>query len=353
VSALAPLNSDIWQQLATGPSTELLEQLQLADGLPVAPLEAGAVDEALRVAGLRPDDIVTAMPPLLRPASAESLAACALLAGCEPRVFPVVVAAVLAIADGAFNGVGVLTTTGTAAIAVVVSGGATALFNSGANLLGPGNRGNATVGRAISLISRSIGGAVPGIGDMSTMGQPGKYTFCFAESADSPWDPTHVDAGLREDESAVTVFAASGTTEVTNAYITDADDVLDTLAAGLYFPGTINFDLGLTGGGRYIVLISPDWAQMLADAGFSRGAVAEELVTRATWPVTILPAGLRRPLAPTHADGSIMDMLRAAASPDDLTLVVCGGVGTKQTVIPCWAGGSRPVTKPIMASRLA
>lgn len=347
MSALAPLDSSTWQRLTTDPSVELLEQLQLVDGLPVASLSAAAVDEALDAAGLQSDDIVVTMPPLLRPASARSLATCALLAGCEPQVFPVVVAAVRAVADEAFNGLGVLTTTGTAAIAIAVSGDAGAKFNSGPNLLGPGNRANATVGRAVSLISRSIGGAVPGIGDMSTMGQPGKYTFCFAESADSPWGPLHVEAGLMVEDSAVTVFAASGTTEVTNAHVTSADDVLDTLAAGLYFPGTINFELGLTGGGCCLIIVSPDWAQMLADAGLSRKAVAGELLTRAAWPVSILPSGLRRPLATSRTGGSDQEMLRAATSTGDFVLVVGGGVGTKQTVVPCWAGGSQPVTRQI------
>ncbi len=343
-----PTLSDVsaWEALPGGPDGEVLAGFEIIDGLPLARVTSTSVHKTLAAAGLDANEVIATMPPLLRPATAGSLAICAVLAGCEPSAFPVVVAAVKGIANAPFNGMGVLTTTGTAAVSVIVSGKAAHTFNSGPNLLGPGTRSNATVGRAVSLIVRAIGGAVPGRGDMSTMGQPGKYTFCFAEAdSTTPWEPIHVSAGLQAEQSAVTVFAASGTVEVTNAYVTNASDVLDTFAAGLYLPGTINFDQGLTGGGRCVLLVSPDWAAMLAAEGLSRADVCAEIAKRATWPASILPPGLFGPLAAARPpDGGV---LRAVDSPDDLLLVVGGGVGTKQTLIPCWAGGSQPVTTAI------
>jgi hypothetical protein len=346
-----PRLSDIavWEALPDGPRNDVLRGFEVIDGLPLARVRSADMQAALEAAGLGAEEIVTPVPPFQRPGTGSALAICALLAGCQPSVFPVVVSAVRGMAAPEFNGVGVLTTTGTAAVTVIVSGQLAHDFNSGPNLLGPGNRANAAVGRAVSLIARAIGGAVPGIGDMSTMGQPGKYTFCFAEAgaeAGNPWEPLHAVAGIDVRASATTVFAASGTVEVTNAYVTSAEDVLDTLAASLYLPGTINYDKGLTGGGRCVALISPDWAAMLASEGLSRAGVADELAARATWPASILPPGLHRPFAEAHANEPD-PVLRAAESPDDLLIVVGGGVGTKQTLIPCWAGGSHPVTTAI------
>ena len=307
-----------------GPGWDALAELEVVDGLPVEPITVDDVTSALHFAHLGADEIVTVVPPMMRPAPASAVAICALLAGCEPQTFPVVVAAVRGIAEPSFNGIGVLTTTGTAAVAVIVSGEAARAFNSGPNLLGPGVRANATVGRAVSLVCRVVGGALPGIGDMSTMGQPGKYTFCFAETDQSPWEPLHVAMGV-DAPSAVTVFAASGTTEVTNAYITSAGDVLDTLAAGLFAPGTINFDHGTTGGGRYVVIVSPDWAAMLGEAGLTRASLCSELASRATWPASILPDGLRRPLLELRSGAVDSETLRAVESPTDLLIVVGGG----------------------------
>ena len=338
----------LWEASASGMSETALREMEIFDGLPLAPVTRADVETALEAAGLGPDDLIGKMPPLSVPAVAASVAICALLAGCEPAQFPVVVAATKAIADAAFNGLGVLTTTGTAAVTTIVSGPVGRTFNSGANLLGPGHRANASVGRAIALTARVIGGALPGLTDMATMGQPGKYTFCFAENeSQNPWGPLHADRGVAPEQSAVTVFAASGTVEVTNVHAASADEIVDTLAAALFLPGTLDFDRGLTGGGRCLVLISPDWAAILAADGLSRAETCLRLCSRATWPVSALPPGLRQPLLAARRRDGLPESgakISAVESPTDILMVVAGGVGTKQTLIPCWAGGSQPVT---------
>jgi hypothetical protein len=330
-----------WERL----SSAELERAGIGDGLPLARVTAADVERTLAAAGLAPDEVVASLPPLSRPATAASLAICALLAGCEPIWFPVVLAGVEGIAADAFNGLGVFTTTGTAAVAALVNGPAAAAFNSGGNLLGPGARANATVGRALSLIALAVGGAVPGVVDMATMGQPGKYTFCFAENEqESPWEPLHVALGYPAERSAVTVFAAAGTSEVTNAHAATAEDVLETLAASLYQPGTLDPDRSRVGGGRCAVLISPEWAALLAGEGLSRAAVCEELAARASWPVSTLPPGLRRLVLAASGSGARDGSVNALESASDVLLAVAGGVGIKQTVIAGWAGGSLPVT---------
>src|SRR5690606_11261901 len=107
----------------------------------------------------------------------------AVMAGCRPECLPVVAAAVEALAAPEFNLVGIATTTGAAATAVIVNGPVAGRIgmNAGSNALGPGNRANTTIGRAVRLVLQNVGGARPGEIDMATIGQPAKYGFCFAE----------------------------------------------------------------------------------------------------------------------------------------------------------------------------
>src|SRR5204863_9819922 len=112
-----------------------------------------------------------------------------------------------------FNIHGVLATTMPVGPIVVVNGPVARAIgmNSGGNALGQGNRANATIGRALQLIIRNVGGGRPGGVDRATLGNPGKYTFCFAEDeAGSPWEPLSVERGLPPGTSAVTLFAGEG-----------------------------------------------------------------------------------------------------------------------------------------------
>lgn len=348
--ATVPTLADVrrWESLSPAAVQADAEAAGIVDGLPFAPISCAAVEQALAAIGAAAEDVIASLPPLRKPATAEALAICATLAGCPAELMPVVLAAAQAVSAEVFDGFGVLTTTGGTAIAVVVSGPMAQLFNSGANLLGPGNRANATVGRALALATRVIGGSVPALTDMATMGQPGKYTFCFAEKADGhPWQPVHVARGVPAEQSAVTVFAASGTVEVANAHVNSADDVLDSLAASLYQPGSLDFQNGLVGGGCALILISPEWVTMLTAEGLSRDAVSKELSRRATWDADVLPPGLRRPVLSELAARDGQPVIRAADTPQDLQLVVAGGVGMKQAILPGWGGPSRPVTRRI------
>jgi hypothetical protein len=334
-----------WERLAQPERETALAAAGIGDGLPTAPVTTRAVEQALERAGRAPDEVVATLPPLARDATAEAIAVCALLAGCEARHLPLVLAAVEGVADPAFNALAVLTTTGTTAVATVVHGPAGAELNSGPNLLGPGHRANATIGRALSLALRVVGGAVPGLTDMATMGQPGKYTFCFAENeAASPWEPLHAARGVPAGRSAVTVFAASGTAEVTDSHAVSPDDVLGALAGAMYQSGSLDRYTGLVGGGRQMVLLAPEWASILGAAGMSRRDVAAALAERAVWPVADLPAGL-------GAAGLEATAVRALSMPDDLVLAVAGGHGIKHTLVPGWAGLSAPVTVPVRAGR--
>lgn len=319
-----------------------LERSGSWDGLPLATGRIDAFRPAITASGLRPEEPLGPVPPTLRPVTLATLASLAGLAGCAPEHLPVLVAAVRALGRPEFNGVGVATTTGSAACLLVVTGPAAAQggFGGGANCLGPSTRANAAVGRALGLVLRHVGGAVPGRGDMATMGQPGKYTFCFTENADaSPWEPLHADHGLAPDASAVTLFAAAGTVEVVDPYARSAEEVLDTLARVLVAPRAVSTDTEppLVGSGRALVLVTPEWAELLRAARLGKREVKAQLRRRATLPLAEVPATLRPVLAAT-------DPAPAFAADEDIELAVAGGVGIKQTVIPGWNHSSQPVT---------
>ena len=163
---------------------------------------------------------------------------------------------------------------------------------------------------------------------MATMGQPAKYTFCFAENeAESPWPPYSVERGFAAGESTVTVVGVSGILEVFNGESSTPADLLRTMADAMSVPAAVYTpDRRLVGGGRPIALISPEWASAFAAAELSKADVRRELHARAGW---------------TTAAG---ERLAVAETPDDVVVLVAGGVGIKQTFVPNWSGGSQPVT---------
>ena len=163
--------------------------------------------------GRSPDEILGYVPVRQRRITVEKVAINAVMAGCLPEYMPVVLAAVEAMCDEGYNLHGSSASTGGSATLLIVNGPIAKELgiNSGANLFGPGCRANATIGRALRLILMNVCGAIPGTLDRSTMGHPGKYTYCIAENeADSPWEPYHVEKGFAADTSTVTVLPALG-----------------------------------------------------------------------------------------------------------------------------------------------
>ena len=148
----------------------------------------------------KPDEVVGLIPPNLAPCTVEKVAINAVMAGCKPEYMPVVLAVLEAALDPLFVLHGLLCTTQFSGPMVIVNGPiAKAIgMNSGVNALGQGNRANATIGRALQLVVRNVGGGQPGEIDRATFGNPGKYTFCFAEDETDPdWEPLSVRAASR------------------------------------------------------------------------------------------------------------------------------------------------------------
>ena len=292
------------------------------DGLPVVPPTVDRVAEFLDAAGRSASDIVGTEPTKGRVITAEKVAINAVMAGCRPEYFPVVVAAIEAMSEPQFNLHAISVSTMGAAVMTVVSGpiARELSLNSGVNVFGPGNRANATIGRAVRLVMMNVTGAEPGELDKATLGHAGKYTWCIAEAEEaSPWEPLHVERGFDHDQSAVSVFAGLSPFQTSLDPESMADGFADALA--------------LTGSGQQevVLVLSLEAIGHLKNAGWSK-ARTKEMLFEAT----------RKHGAPV------------TASPDGITLIVAGGAaGGACAIIQLWGGGSnsQSVTKQIASLR--
>ena len=330
---------------------EALLNAGVTDGLPVVTPTRERIERMLAACARAPEAVVAGLPPLFGAATWREIAVNAVMAGCRDDCLPVVAAAVAALADPAFNLVGIATTTGSATPLVIVSGPVAERIgmNGGANALGPGNRANATIGRAVHLAVQNIGGARPGEVDMSTLGQPGKFTFCCAENrAESPWSPLHVQRGHPGDASVVTVVGAAGIVEIVDSESTTAADLAMTYGASTLIAGSLG-GAGLLGGGEPLFIMPPEHAQLFHDEGWTLDQVKAAIYENAMLPVSKLSQAVREKLALRREMRSAADehVVRAAASPDDVMIVVAGGVGRKAAYVPTWGGGTRAVSRSI------
>jgi len=329
---------------------EELEALGLTDGLPVVPPTRARVEAMLDACRFAADGVVCDLVLLLRPAMWRDIAINVVMAGCRPGCLSVIVAALEAMAVGEFNLIGIATTTGSAAPLVIVNGPVAARLgmNGAANALGPGNRANATIGRAVSLCLRNIGGATPGEVDMATLGQPAKYTCCFAENAaQSPWTPLHVERGYAADDSVVTVAGISGTVEVVDSSSNEGEDIAQTIAQSMLIAGTVG-GAGLLGGGEPLVILPPELAAACERAGCSKGRLKALIFERAALSLDRLSPAVRKHLVGRGAavgEGPGGSVLRAAQKAEDVMIVVAGGAGVKATYAPTWGGGTRAVSR--------
>jgi hypothetical protein len=317
------------------------------DGLPVVPPTEARVLAMLAGTTRAPPDVVAVVPPDLVPCTVEKVAVNAVLAGCLPEHLPVVLAAVEAACTDAFNVHGVLATTMPAGPVVVVNGpvARTIGMNSGMNALGQGNRANATIGRALQLVIRNVGGGRPGEVDRATQGQPGKVTACFAEAEEgSPFDPLAASRGVPG--SALTLFAGCGWSPVVDQLSRTPESLARSFAAALRGVGhpklAIAFDA--------MLVVSPEHGRVLREGGWDRARLLAELEELLTVPGAELSRGvdgMAEGLPPGFESVPVPKF-----RPGGLLLVHAGGAaGLFSTVVPGWvsgAGGSEPTTVPIV-----
>ncbi len=318
-----------------------LEQLHAArctDGLPVVIPTQARVDRMVLAGGMDATLSLGEMGPLGGVATVEKIAVAAVMAGCLPDYFPVVLAACRAICQPAFDLAEMQSTTHCIAPLIIINGPAIAACGmvSGFGLMGPGHRANASIGRALRLAMINIGGARPGESDMALHGSPAKFTFCIAEDESaSPFPPLHTSLGYRADQSVATVVGVEGPHSV--FFTGDADDpqsaqrLLNALAASMASTGCNNMNLG--GTAAMVLVLNPDHARLLAGAGFSREDLQCELAARAVVPRRVLEALNTRMLMGAG------DPLPALRNPANLHVLTAGGSGLYSMLMPSWCAG--------------
>lgn len=327
----------------------------VTDGLPVVPPTRARVDAMLAATGRQRDELVARVPPNFGGATVEKLAVNAVMAGCRAEYFPVVLAVVEAACDPAFNLHGQSGTTNAASPLVIVNGPVRQRIgvNCAAGVFGPGHRANATIGRALRLVMINLGGARAGQIAMSTMGHPGRYTYCIGEHEEvSPWEPLHVERGFRPTDSTVTLFSGEGPLMINDHLSRAAPQLVASLgwsAAGVW--NHKSFPLY----GHTLFVIGPEHAKTIGEERWSKQDVRRFLHETIRRPARNLAPG------PDGAEtGRLRDALAGRApgeriskfpSPEEIVLVVAGGTaGRFSAVVPGWMGGemgSRPVTRKV------
>jgi thioredoxin reductase (NADPH) len=323
-----------------GDEHEAAEQLLAwgwTDGLPIVVPTVERVERMCAGAVHRADDPLGHLAPRGAPITLRHLAANAVMAGCLPEYMPVLETAVAAMQEGMFNLFGMQTTTHPCALLVIVHGEMADRIgmNSGAGCFGPGNRANATIGRALRLVMMNVGGALPGETDRATQGSPAKYTWCFAENeAASPWPPYRSLFALGTEESAVTVAAVEGPHNINDHGSDTGEDVLRTIAATMATVGSNT----LYRGGDHFVVLGPEHAAVIANSGFSRETAQAYLYEHARVAVDSIPP---KKLAEAAAWGGYAGHLEEwggripiARAPEEIRLLVAGGPGKHSSWIP-------------------
>jgi hypothetical protein len=329
------------------------------DGLPVVPPTDARVAEFLGYLERGRDEVLGAVPERRRSVTVEQVVANAVMAGCLPEYAPVVVAAVEAILQPPFNLVGPSASLGGAAILLMVHGPVVEALqiNCRNNLFGPGNRANATIGRAVRLVLMNTCGAIPGLFDRTTLGHPGKYTYCIGENAgESPWLPLHAERGFTPETSAVTAFACEGPRQVRNSLshtpegiLTTLADVMSSLGTSLTTSGSVGVTSSGTRQGEIVIVIAGEHMRTMARHGWSKGDIRRYLSAQARRTVADLKRGGGLP--GEFVPGDDQRHVAVVESPDDIMLIAAGGdEGAMSAVIPSWGPkvSSTAVTWPIV-----
>lgn len=317
---------------------EALFQRGWTDGLPAVPPTEDRVLRMLDGTSRSPDEIVAVVPPDLVECTVEKVAVNAVMAGCRPEYLPVVMAAVEAACTDEFNMHGLLATTWMSGPVVIVNGPVAPRIgmNSGGNAFGQGNRANATIGRALQLVVRNVGGGRPGEVDRATLGNPGKYTFCFAEAeTSSPWESLAVERGVAPGVSAVTLFAGEGPRGIVDQLSRTPESLARSFAACLRTVAHPKLPIAFDA----MLVVTPEHARVFREAGWTKGRLRSELDELLQLPGSeiIRGAGGIDEGLPEAFAGATLPKFR----PGGLPIVHVGGTaGLFSAIIGGWASGA-------------
>ncbi len=327
---------------------EFIFERGLTDGLPVIPPTPERVKRMLTGTKRDPREVIAALPPNMGPATIEKIAANAVMAGCKPEYLPVVLAAIEAVATPEFNAHGIMSTTWGATPVIVVSGPIRERIgmNMGMMALGYGHRANATIGRAVKLTLRNVGGAKPGDIERSTLGSIGKFTTCFAEWEErSPWEPLHVERGFKKQESVVTVFGLeSSSRQIADQTSRTAHALCGSLGLGLeacWHPKQ-------HGAGEVLLIVCPEHADTIAREKWTKAQVRARIQEITSRPLReLLPDAESGEGVPAKALGfanptpeQLETRIPKFRKAENINMIVAGGeAGKFSAVFAGWVSG--------------
>ncbi|HEV8275987.1 MAG TPA: hypothetical protein VGQ26_09855 [Streptosporangiaceae bacterium] len=346
-SSKAAIDPELAAAMSAPAGTDDIEEMferGWTDGLPVVPPTPERVEAMLGAAD--GSSSLGLVPPAMGEATLERVAACAVLAGCRPAYFPVVVAAARAALDPAFNLHGQAVTTQPAGQLVVVNGPAREAIglNSGMGALGPGCRANLTVGRALRLLVTLTGGAMPGRLDRATLGHMGKIGFCIAEDEEvSPWEPLHVERGFQPGQSVVTVIGSDAPLSISDHRSRTPEDlawVLGWAAASAWSTNWWPLEE------PSVFVICPEHAEMFRAAGWTKQRLRQFMFEAVRRPARELRRGETTPAV--HAADPAAQIPKWAA-PEAIVLVVAGAEAGRYSAVlgPCTGMGSQIVSREV------
>jgi hypothetical protein len=332
------------------PAVESFDELEdmfergWSDGLPVVPPSAGRVE--LMLGGRDPDRSLGPVPPALGEATLARVAACAVLAGCKPAYFPVVLAAVEAMLEPAFNLHGQAVTTSPPGQIVIVNGPVRRALglNAGMGALGPGFRANLTIGRAVRLVVQLTGGGVPGGLDRATLGHQGKISFCLAEDEEaSPWQPLGVERGFPAGASTVTLVAGDAPLSVSDHRSKTPRELAATIgwaAAATWSPFWWPLDA------TSLFVLGREHVQLFAEAGWSKADVREAIYDQVRRPAGELRHGETTPLVQSAEPETLIPKWD---DPERIMIVVAGGEAGRFSAVcgPSLGMGATPITREV------
>ncbi len=324
-----------------------------SDGLPVTPPTDVRVLRMLTGTTRSAAEVIGKIPPNLADCTVEKVAINAVMAGCKPEYMPVLLAALEAALEPVFTLHGVLATTYFSSPIIIVNGPVTKRIgmNSGINALGQGNRANATIGRALNLIVRNVGGGRPGEADRATLGAPSKFTLCFAEDeSDAAWEPLSVSRGFARGESAVTLFQGHGVEAFVDQKSRTPEALTKSFALSLVKLGHPK----LVQSARAVLVLSPEHYAIYREAGWDRARIERELYLATIRPGKDLVAGaggVGEGIPASRAEEMVPKFHE-----DGLMVVRAGGAaGLFSAILPGWLAGRnreelQPVTKKVRES---
>ena len=312
-----------------------------SDGLPIMPPTEAAVAEMVANSSLPADHVLGVMPPMEGTVTVEKVAANAVMAGCRPDYFPVVIAGVRGMLQPKYNVGSVSTTTGGAAPCFMVSGAVADEIgiNSSTSCMGSGFRANATIGRALRLVIRNIAGAIPGEMDKGTLAFPGRYSLLFAENeARNPWEPMRVTLGFDKAASTISVIGIRGIHYINEGAQETGLGNLETIAGSMRRMGLVNY-LHQSHRTAIGVVLGPEHAHEIAKDGFSKADVQKYLFEHARMPVRDLASRSYwnfRKWPEEYEENNPDFMVPIVFAPEDFIICVAGGDGRHSAWLSSW-----------------